>query len=119
MTMISCELAIKTVSLLNKREHWRATARRKKLHRAQVALILRSIGHPTLPVVCRLVRKTAGMKALDAHDNLPSSQKNVCDEIAKWLGIDDSDPRIQWQYSQEKSGKGDYGIRIEFLQERT
>lgn len=115
MSTLSCELAIKTVSLLNKREHWRVTAARKKAHRAQVALILRSLDHPTLPVVCRVTRRSTGV--LDSHDNLPSAFKNVIDEVAKWLGIDDADPRVRWEYAQEKCKKGDYGIRIEFFEE--
>lgn len=107
------EIPIKTVSLMNMREHFRVTAARKKLHRTQVAFMLTSLDKPPLPVVVKLTRRS--VKSLDAHDNLPSAFKNVVDEIASWLGIDDADPRVTWQYHQKKSKQGDYGIRIEFV----
>lgn len=30
--------------------------------------------------------------------------------VAAWLGVDDADPRVTWQYGQRR---GEYGVRIE------
>ena len=111
--MYTVELGIRTESLLNKREHWRTTAARKKRHRAYTTAMLQTIPKPPLPCVCVLTRRSVG--TLDKHDNLPSSQKNLVDAIALWLGIDDADERIQWRYEQEKTKRGVFGVRIEFF----
>lgn len=44
-------------------------------------------------------------------DNLRGALKASRDGIAKALWIDDGDPRIQWEYAQEKSKT--YGVRVE------
>jgi hypothetical protein len=46
-----------------------------------------------------------GWASLDAHDSLRISVKSVVDQIADWLGVDDSDPRVTWLYSQEVTRK--------------
>lgn len=58
---------------------------------------------PELPVRVTLTR-IASCK-LDAHDTLPYGFKAVADAVAKWLGVKDNDPRIDWQYEQEKPTK--------------
>lgn len=111
---LTVEIPIKTVSLTNMREHFRITAKRKKLHRSTTAMVLRSVGKPpALPVTVTLTRISPGM--LDAHDNLPSSQKNCVDQIAEWLGVDDADPRVTWKYAQERCKAGRFGVRVEFV----
>jgi len=37
---------------------------------------------------------------LDSHDNLRTSLKPFVDRIAEHLGVEDSDPRIRWEYLQ-------------------
>lgn len=32
--------------------------------------------------------------------------------VADWLGIDDGDPRLTWQYAQRKSKPGNYAAEI-------
>jgi hypothetical protein len=105
------ELPIHTVSLLNQREHWRITARRKKLHRAIVTKHLEGLLPPPLPVRITLTRLSAG--TLDAHDNLPSAFKHVVDALATWLEVDDADPRISWIYGQMKTRPGAHSILLE------
>lgn len=105
------EIPIKTVSLMNMREHFRVTAKRKKEHRDAVAWALQGRERPSLPVVVTFTRVSPG--TLDAHDNLPSSMKNVCDEVAKWLGIDDSDELVTWKYAQQKCKRGEFGVILE------
>jgi len=39
--------------------------------------------------------------------------KHPRDAIAEALGIDDRDPRVLWEYAQERGGVGVYGVRVE------
>jgi hypothetical protein len=53
------------------------------------------------------------------HDNLPMSFKFIVDKIAELLtgkskGKGDSDPRLTWKYSQEKSKQKVIKILFEF-----
>ncbi len=111
--MIRIYLPIKTVSLLNMREHFRVTSKRKKEHREIVARALGGKPRPELPCVVTLTRISPG--TLDAHDNLPSAFKNVVDGVADWLGIDDADPRVTWVYEQEKCKLKEFGVRVEIV----
>ncbi|MEO8021094.1 hypothetical protein [Polaromonas sp.] len=104
-------LPLKTVSLLNMREHFRVTAKRKKAHREAVGWATAGIKPPALPVTVTLTRVSPG--TLDAHDNLPSSMKNLVDGIADWLGVDDADSRVTWRYAQEKCKRGMFGVVVE------
>ena len=50
---------------------------------------------------------------LDGHENLNMSQKHVVDGIADALGFaDDSDPRLDWHYDQDKCKRGYHGVRV-------
>ena len=52
--------------------------------------------------------------AMDYSDNLPTSLKPIQDEIADYLGIDDGDGSVRWQYGQvETRGKTGVIVRIE------
>lgn len=95
------------------REHFRATARRKKQHRECVRLLMRGKTAPPMPVTVTLTRRSFG--TLDGHDNLPSAFKNVVDELAAWLGVDDADPRVTWRYAQEKTPRGVFGVIVEVV----
>ena len=105
------ELPIKTVSLLNMREHYRVTAKRKATHREATRLMLHGKTPPALPVTVTLTRVSPG--TLDEHDNLPSAFKHAVDEIAVWLGIDDADKRVTWRYAQTRCKRGQFGVIVE------
>lgn len=105
------EIPLKTVSLLNMREHFRVTAKRKADQRFVVSAYFNGKQRPELPVVVTLTRVSPG--TLDAHDNLPSAFKHVCDGLASWLGIDDADPRVTWRYQQQRCKRGQFGVIVE------
>ena len=109
--MISVLVHVKTVAGLNAREHWRTRASRvrKELKSTILALILSRHPAPCLPVTVRLVRLSAGV--LDT-DNLQGAVKAIRDGVAIWLDVKDNDPRIVWEYGQEKCKRGDFGTRI-------
>jgi hypothetical protein len=85
-----------------------------KKQRAQVRLMLDSQlvkpGGSSFYLVT-LIRISAG--ELD-DDGLAGALKNVRDEVAAWLGIDDG-PRAHasWRYGQQRGPRGTYAVRIE------
>ena len=95
-------LPLKIVSVANMREHWRTRASRAKLQRRTASALLSSHKPPMLPITVVLTRVAA--RKLDT-DNLAHAFKAVRDGVADWLGIDDGDERITWEYGQRK-GKG-------------
>ena len=109
--MMRVEIPMKTVSLLNMREHFRVTAKRKAEQRLLVSAYFNGKPRPELPVTVTLTRVSPG--TLDEHDNLPSAFKHCVDQIAAWLGVDDSDRRVQWRYAQQKCKRGDFGVIVE------
>ncbi len=109
--MIRVVLPIKTVSVMNAREHWSARARRAKVHRETARLMLMAQGKPpVLPVTVTMTRLSA--RRLDS-DNLASACKAARDGIADWLGVDDGDDRVKWVPAQAVGKPKEYGLIVE------
>ncbi len=111
-------IAIRTVSTLNSREHWRSKSNRVKRERTAAAKHLlagRSSG--AIPetfgmgLTVRFTRYSAGL--LDRDDNLNAAFKGIRDEIAAFYDVDDRETAWQWQYDQERVRRGCFGIRVE------
>ena len=104
---------LKTVSEANTsdRQHWRRRYERSQRQKQVVALALRgtvaAMMAPLAPLLVTITR-IAPSKGLDS-DNKISSQKYVRDAIARVLGIDDGDPRVEYRVEQRK---GPWGIEI-------
>lgn len=96
-------LPVQTVSEANRRDHWAVKAKRVKRHRLVARAMCPAMG---LPCVVRLTRLSPG--TLD-DDNLRGALKAVRDGVADRLGVDDRDPRVTWEYAQERS-KGLKGV---------
>lgn len=100
---------LRTYSTLNQRVHWLVRAKRTKSEREATGFMV--VKMPTvLPCTVRLVRLAA--RELDS-DNLQGCFKAARDAVAQKLGVDDADPRITWEYAQERA-KG-FAVRIEVL----
>lgn len=111
---LTVTLPIRAESVSNLREHWAKRASRAKLHRTTAWAELRAADkEPRLlgPVVVRVVR--IAPRPLDSHDNLRHSLKATVDGVSDWLGVADNDPRVQWDYGQEKGKPKTYAVRIE------
>jgi len=122
---MSVTVPIRTVSESNSREHWAKRAKRAKAQRGAVVLTLRSV---TLGEVrnrwiyeaCMLRGLVVTLtriapRALD-DDNLRGALKAVRDGVADWLGLaSDRDPRITWQYSQERGVPHEYAVRVDIV----
>lgn len=87
--------------------HWRVLAARRK--RERFAAFAATPAHP-LPCTVRLIRLSAG--TLD-DDNLRGALKGVRDGVADRLGVPDNDPRVRWEYAQERCPRGAYSVRVE------
>lgn len=101
---------IRTVNSTNAREHWGGKARRVKKEREAVAWMLAGKRPPALPCRVLLTRLGPNRRLCDS-DGLQAAGKGVRDQVAAWLGVDDADPRVKWEYAQERAPE--YGVRIE------
>ena len=111
-TLVDLWLPIRTVSELNRREHWAARARRVKAQRSAVVLALRCqrldvASYREAPMVRVLLVRT-GPRKLD-DDNLRGALKAVRDGVADWRGVDDGHASWDWVYGQER---GKPGVRV-------
>lgn len=111
-------LPIETVSEMNRQEHWSKRAKRFKKQKKRIALaFLEEPLKLKLPVHIRIIRYSS--QTMDA-DNVNAALKGVRDAMADQIlpgflpGRADSDPRITWEYEQEK-GKNGF-LRIQFYE---
>lgn len=94
----------------NDREHWRTTARRVKAEKHATAWMLKGREKPEIPCTVLLTR-VAPSGGLD-DDNLSAALKNVRDQVATWLGVDDKhSAQVRYRYAQ---CRGAWSVRIEF-----
>lgn len=108
---VSIFIPIKTGRGLNNREHYMARYRREKREKECAAWSLLAKQPPPLPVTVFLVRVTPRKQMLD-DDNLVGALKAIRDLLASWLRVDDADPRVAWRYSQESSGRKEWGVSV-------
>lgn len=115
-------MPLRTVSALNVREHPKARARRVK-HEHDITVEFLDIAANGLDLASKLpLRITltrispkarwlplkACYQAVD-DDAVPGAMKGVRDAIAEWLGVDDGDERLWFQYAQDR---GEFGVRV-------
>jgi hypothetical protein len=95
---ICVDVDVDIISVANAAEHsWKVRAGRMQQERAATARALESIERPQWPAYfVSLIR--CATRSLD-DDNLQSSLKSVRDQVAQWLGLDDVDARVEWQYA--------------------
>jgi len=105
------ELPIATPNPVNgSHQHWRAVSARRKKQRTTARLLTPARWASMLPARILLVRLSAG--TLD-DDNLRPALKSVRDGIADRLGVADNDPRVTWDYAQERCKRGQTSVRVE------
>ena len=128
--MINWWLPLKTVSEGNSNEHWTKKRNRHKTQQFFIRELFKREGAMVVAHPIEITLTRVSSRLLDAEENLPMAFKWIKDEIGACLfpdkvvvyknkkgkyvknkGHADSDPRIKWNYAQEK-GKI-MGIRIE------
>ena len=107
---------MKIVSVANLRMHWAVKAKLAKDQRTRTRMSLsaaaQSSGAEMLPATVVLTR--VAPRKLDG-DNLQSGFKAVRDGVADWLGVDDGNGLIDWQYAQRSGKAGEYAVEIEVI----
>lgn len=103
------EIPIRTVSVMNTREHHMARARRAKAHRQAAHWSLVAHKKPALPCTVTLTR--IAPRPLDG-DNNQAAMKACRDGVADWLGVDDRDPRVTWAYDQRRGAPKHYAVEV-------
>lgn len=91
------------------REAMYGKAAKTKQQRTGVAMCLSKFGvAPAPPLTITITR--VGPRELDG-DNLQGSCKHVRDGVSDWLGVNDRDKRLRWEYAQEANGKV-YAVKV-------
>lgn len=126
--MITWEIPIMTVSEANSSQHWSKKAKRHKQQQFFIrAAYEKYVKELKLP--CNVTMTRLAPRSLD-DDNLTTAFKYIRDEISECIfpekrgryldkkgnyrkikGRADSDPRITWQYAQQKNPV--YAVRID------
>jgi hypothetical protein len=106
-------IPIRTVCMLNAREHPMARSARVKRERIATAWALRADRiTPTLPCVVTLTR-CGPTRGLDPGDNLSSALKAVRDAIALWLGVNDAkEDLVRYRYAQRRERQWSVEVSI-------
>lgn len=114
LTNLILELPIKTVSEINRHEHWRARHNRVKSQRREVSAEWKNaVKGRRVALPCKVFLTRIGAKELDS-DNLTSALKAIRDEVASLLNVDDSPSSLaHFEYRQKAIGKREYKVQIE------
>lgn len=107
--MIDLTIPLRLPSAANLREHWAKKHRRVKAERDAVRMYLGARPRPPFPLVVTLTR--IAPRPFD-DDNIRGAFKATRDQIAEWLGVPDNDPRVRWEYAQERRGARVYAVAI-------
>jgi hypothetical protein len=107
---VAMTIPLRIESVANLREHWAAKAKRTSGHRLTTWAELKRHERPIGQITVKLTR--IAPRPLD-DDNLRSAFKACRDGVADWLGCDDRDPRVRWEYGQVRGAPKTYAARIE------
>jgi hypothetical protein len=103
----------KTVPGANARETMGQRMGRVTRERDRVALCWPKDTRIPLPCKVQLTRvRPGGGPKLDRRDNLGTSLKAIADEVARLIGVDDADPKLEWLPDQETTGD-EWGVWVE------
>lgn len=103
-------VALHTHTPGNTRRHWTIDSKEAARQREAVAMALLA-ARSTLPAFPVAVAFTRHGGKMDPH-NLQGTLKHVIDEVAKFYGVDDGDPRWRFRFEQERSKFHGVGIEI-------
>jgi len=96
-----------TISESNTSEHWTIKSKRHKSQQFFIKLAYQQRTHNEVSLPCKIKMTRLATRLLD-FDNLVSSLKWIRDQLADCIipnlpkGRADGDPRIEWEYYQEK-----------------
>jgi len=104
MTEMSAVIPVMTISEANRRQHWTVRHRRARAQRrAAYWHLYVTFEKCQLQTPLTIQLKRIGPRLIKDGDNLQNGLKAVRDGVADWLGIDDGNPGLRWEYLQEKA----------------
>jgi len=112
---VTLTLPLRTVSEANCFEPWQKKHKRHKAQKKAVFFAILEHKH-LIKLPCRITFIRYAPKFLDKHDNLPISQKFICDQVCAEItgehraGRADDNELIEIKYDQVKSKV--YGVKI-------
>jgi hypothetical protein len=112
------KIPLKLESEANSRQHWHKGAKRHTTQKKITRLYLKTSDIPDFPIHVTLTRFAP--RFFDS-DNLQTAFKYVRDAVSEYVtdckiaGRADSDPRISWEYKQEKTKNKEHYYTIEIL----
>lgn len=116
ISMIRIKIPIKLGNEANSREHW---AKKSKRHKQQKMLVRAYMArYSGYPLPCIVTLKRFSPRSFDS-DNLQTAFKYIRDAVSEYVtetkqaGMADSDPRISWEYCQEKTNEKEHYIIIQ------
>lgn len=99
----------------NRRGHWSEFEAARKRH-WEIGKMLALAHRGSWPETVRFTRYAPQL--CDEGDGLPTALKAIRDGIADGYGVSDGpNSPIKWEYRQERTKRGCYGVRIEFLED--
>lgn len=110
-------IPIRIVSESNLREHWSTKNKRHNKHALAIRFMIRQVTSE-IPLPCSIMMTRVAPRFLD-DDNLRGALKHARDTIADILipglakGRADGDPRLKFEYGQEKGKPRQYALKIE------
>lgn len=112
LTELEFYVPVKTVSEMNRRDHWRVRNARKKGQQEAAYFAFKGAARGRqvkVPCVVRFLR--IGPQKLD-DDNLVGACKGLRDEVARQLGVDDGSELIRFEYDQCAIGERSYNVKV-------
>lgn len=113
---VECFAPVKTVSEMNRRDHWAVRLERKKNQQQEVLVAMQNaLRGRSIQLPCTVKLTRVGPRTLD-DDNLRSSLKFCRDQVAAKLGVDDGDvENVKWEYAQKPVRQFVYGVKIQIV----
>lgn len=96
--------------------HWAQRHRAVAKMRQDVGLVAQAAGLRPIKGSVRVTLTRVAPRQLDGHDNLRSAFKAAVDSLAQVMGLkSDRDPRVVWEYAQERGKPA--AVRVEIRSE--
>lgn len=116
-------IPIKLDSVANKQEHWSKAYSRSKKQKIRIKMLFLA-ERPVISLPAHIKLTRIAPRALDHQDNLRMANKAILDEICNLIipglaaGRADSDPRLTFEYAQERGKPKEYALKIEIICEK-
>lgn len=110
---VSIDVEMRVDSRANRRGHWRAFHSEDKARSLTIRAALS--WHEPIRTPCEVTIDVVRPVALDS-DNLASACKDIRDEVASWLSVDDRSHLVRWIVRLERGSVREHRVRIQAVE---